>query len=94
MRRLLLILVTILAIGTTVSLAVGPGDQPEIRWYTIAGGGTSASQEGDWSLAGTAGQPVAGQSSGGIYGLHGGFWTGKSVPDGGLNPVYLPLIRK
>jgi hypothetical protein len=94
MRRLFLTVVTILAVLTTVSLALAPGGQSEIPWYTIAGGGTTVSQGGDFGLSGVAGQPVAGPSSGGIYALSGGIWKAKTAPDGGISPVYLPLIRR
>jgi hypothetical protein len=45
-----------------------------IDWFTVdGGGGTSAG--GIYSISGTAGQPDAGQMSGGSYTLNGGFWA-------------------
>src|SRR5881628_362507 len=44
-----------------------------IDWFTIDGGG-GASSGGVYSVAGTIGQPDAGNLSGGSYTLVGGFW--------------------
>jgi hypothetical protein len=44
-----------------------------IDWYTIDGGGYSAS--GAYSITGTVGQPDAGSMRGGNFSLTGGFWS-------------------
>ena len=94
MRRLFLIVAVIVTVATTVSLALAQSGPLEIPWYTIDGGGTTASSGGDFALSGTVGQPDAGISSGGIYAAHGGFWGVAPMPDIEISTVYLPLIRK
>jgi hypothetical protein len=47
-----------------------------IDWWTIDGGGAISSTSGDFSLAGTIGQPENGTSSAESYSLSGGFWGG------------------
>jgi hypothetical protein len=47
-----------------------------IDWWTIDGGGAISSTGGDFSLAGTIGQPEYGTSSAESYSLSGGFWGG------------------
>ena len=46
----------------------------DLSWLTIDGGGSTPSTGGAFSLNGTAGQPDAGQASGGAFSLLGGFW--------------------
>jgi hypothetical protein len=94
MRRLFLIAAVIVTVATTVSLALAQSGPLEIPWYTIDGGGTTASSGGDFALSGTVGQPDAGISSGGIFAARGGFWGVAPVPDIEISTVYLPLIRK
>lgn len=62
----------------TSSVAAGPGGGSfEITWYTIDAGGTSSTSGGSFDLAGTVGQPDAGQEmTGGQFSLTGGFWAG------------------
>lgn len=59
--------------------------------YTLDGGGVTHSSGGRFFLAGTAGQPDAGEMAGGAYRLVGGFWAGGAGP---AVPylVYLPLV--
>jgi hypothetical protein len=94
MRRLFLTVAVILTVAITVSLGLAQSGPLEIPWYTIDGGGTTASSGGDFVLSGTVGQPDASVSSGGIYAVRGGFWGVASVPDIEVSTVYLPLIRK
>jgi hypothetical protein len=42
-------------------------------WFSVDGGG-GTSGGGQFTLSGTAGQPDAGDMTGGGYTLHGGFW--------------------
>jgi hypothetical protein len=96
MRHLLFTLAVILATVTTMSLALAQSDPMEIPWYTIDGGGSTASSVGDFVLFGTIGQPDAGVSSGQIYTVHGGFWGVRSpspAPPKDFQ-VYLPLILR
>jgi hypothetical protein len=84
-RRLSLILtgLALLAIGTTVIFA--QGDYAMTRSVIAGDGGFSSG--GVYDVQGTIGQPVAGATSGGEYGLSSGFWGWvQSFFD-----VYLPL---
>jgi len=49
----------------------------DLQWFTVdGGGGTSASNDGRFSVSGTVGQPDAGSPAyGGNYSLIGGFWS-------------------
>lgn len=69
-----------LAEGDFLSGASG-APQYSVDWHTIdGGGGTSAG--GGFMLAGTVGQPDAGEMSGGNYVLVGGFWGGGATSTG------------
>jgi hypothetical protein len=73
----------LLALGVTAVSA--SGQQFEINWFTIDGGG-GTSTGGAYTLSGTIGQPDAGRMSGGNHILAGGFW---SVQQTGLPPLNL-----
>ena len=62
----------------------------ELAWSTVDGGGIMFSAGGDYSLAGTIGQPDAGATSAGGYTLFGGFWGDEAAP----YKVYLPVVLK
>lgn len=47
-----------------------------LNWATVDGGGGTFSTGDGYSLGGSAGQPDAGNLSGGDYTLRSGFWTG------------------
>jgi hypothetical protein len=49
-----------------------------LSWATVDGGGGTFSTGDGYSLGGSAGQPDAGNLSGGDYTLRSGFWTGVS----------------
>lgn len=71
----------ILAIGImilTASFVSEAKGQYTISWYTVDGGG-GTSTGGQYSLTGTIGQPDAGFSSVGNYGLFSGFWNGWEI---------------
>lgn len=61
-------------------LAVAAAAQPfTIPWHTLDGGG-GLSSGGSFSVAGTVGQPDAGQPMrGGPFSIRGGFWEGLSA---------------
>ncbi len=68
------------AIALALALAVAPqaaraqsGGSYGLSWSTIDGGG-AASTGGAYAVTGTAGQPDAGNGSGGVWTLSGGFW--------------------
>ena len=84
---ILLALVVFLLL-TSVALA-DPGDDYDLSWWTVDGGGGALSG-GEYTLAGTAGQPDAAVWQGGEYTLVGGFWGGA----GAEYSIYLPMTLK
>ncbi|HEY54167.1 MAG TPA: hypothetical protein G4N94_12015 [Caldilineae bacterium] len=58
-----------------------------LDWWVIASGGHS--EGGGYGLDSAIGQPLAGLSSGGSYGLCAGYLCGAA---GAESPVYLPLL--
>jgi hypothetical protein len=62
--------------GVATAQSGGPYD---LSWSTVDGGGITPASGGSYVLNGTAGQPDAGMSSGGIYVVQGGFWGGAST---------------
>jgi hypothetical protein len=78
------------AVVRVVSQSGGPHDIP---WWSVDGG-YSVSRGGDYSLAGTVGQPDAGLLTGGDFTLGGGFWGGGALPSEEGNEVYLPLVLR
>jgi hypothetical protein len=96
-RRLGLVLGAALFVGSVAAAWA----QLEISSFTVDSGGTSRASGGAYALAGTIGQPEAGQLSGGSYVLSGGFWFGgggvsgvEIGPDGGVDgpDPTLPLV--
>ena len=73
MRRINISLISMMLFLITLSVCA-VGEQYEISWYTIDGGGGQSSG-GDYVLTGTIGQPDAAYSTG-DYELIGGFWPG------------------
>ena len=57
-------------------------------WFTVDGGG-GTSRGGQFTLAGTIGQPDAGRLSGGPFVVQGGFWSGVRV----LQTTGAPLLK-
>jgi len=92
MRRwsLAAILVVILLAGASFALAQGGGF--DLPWFSVDGGGTTASEGGEFSLASTIGQPDAGTLSGGEFALSGGFQVNSAAPVQGSSSVFLPLV--
>ncbi|MCI0395922.1 MAG: hypothetical protein L0332_05240 [Chloroflexi bacterium] len=95
MRRKIILLLALLALFLAVSVIVAaPNEQPAsggyaVPWWTVDGGG-DASQGGSFIVRGTIGQPDAGYSTGGNYGLASGFWHGPTV----RTRLHLPLIKR
>ena len=50
------------------------GQEFDLSWHSIDGGGVMRSTGGDFELSGTIGQPDAGSLTGGDFQLSGGFW--------------------
>jgi hypothetical protein len=93
-RYLILIALVILAAAASsvwaqAAIPAAPTADYEITWYTIDGGGGSATG-GAYTLNGTVGQPDAGTLIGGSYTLAGGYWSGSAS----VHRVYLPLVLK
>jgi hypothetical protein len=86
-KPLLLLLAFCLLLLSSLALAQGGY---ELSWWTVDGGGSGASEDGGYSLGGTAGQADAGAMASGGYRLTGGFWGG-GMPRHG---VYLPLVLR
>lgn len=91
MRKLFLLLATLLLAGTT-ALAQSGGDY-DLSWNTVDGGGYTFSEGSSYTLGGTIGQPDAGVITGGKYTLGGGFWGGGEVAVEGSH-LYLPLALR
>ena len=94
-RKILFALLLAILLLAAASAAYARLDGYSISWWTVdAGGGTSSSVSGIYSLNGTLGQPDAGTvASGGGYMLAGGFWHGGVVVLPELK-LYLPLLTK
>ncbi len=89
MKRTLLILAIFLLALVVGSEALQAQGGYGLSWWTVDGGGTTSARDGSYTLNGTAGQPDAGELSGGSYTLSGGFWTGEKGC-----AIHLPLILK
>ena len=70
-------------------VTVASGQNFDLSWYSIDGGGEMFSTGGDLELSGTIGQPDTGAMTGGEFELTGGFWfalaPGDCNVDGGVN---------
>lgn len=83
---LLSVLIVLLTLVVTPVMAAGI---MEIDWYVIGSGGGSTTN-GDYTLSGTIGQPVAGLSSSADLDLCSGFWC-KLLDH---YKIFLPLILR
>ena len=63
-----------------VLVGLARGQDYQIEWYSIDGGGVMNSTGGDFELSGTIGQPDADMMTGGDFGLSGGFWAVQTCP--------------
>src|SRR5687767_1832663 len=68
-----------LVIGFALSLAALPAQDFAIARSAVGNGG-GISSGGDFTLAGTIGQPAVGRPAGGDFQLGGGFWNEVSLP--------------
>ena len=88
--------VMILAAGLLLLLVLPAlaqtGGGYDLSWHTVDGGGGTSGGSG-YTLAGTIGQPDAGQMTGGEYALVGGFWSGAELQPTQFN-IFLPLLRR
>ena len=92
---IILVISLSLALATlwgAVTAAAQSANGYTLTWWTADGGGASASTGGDYSLAGTIGQPDAGPTlTGGSYALAGGLW---GVGAAAGHCIYLPLVLR
>ncbi|MFQ5805245.1 MAG: hypothetical protein ACE5I3_02205 [Phycisphaerae bacterium] len=67
-----------MAIIVTLGTAPALGQDFDLSWYTVDGGGEMFTTGGDFELSGTIGQPDANVvvMTGGDFELTGGFWPG------------------
>jgi hypothetical protein len=70
----LLLAAALLVAASTGLVYAQVGGGYDLSWNSVDGGGDTFSTGGTYTLGGTIGQPDAGQLSGGVYGLTGGFW--------------------
>lgn len=100
-RWIPLLLIAGLFMAASVALAQSGGDF-DLSWWTVDGGGGTASSGESYTLVGTVGQPDAGTLSGGNYTLAGGFWNAiadqpASTPTPtppATHSIYLPLVAR
>lgn len=64
-----------------------------MNWDVISGGGRPVAST-NYSLDGTLGQAIAGDSQSANYGVNGGYWQGLLSSVGGSRVVYISLILK
>jgi peptidoglycan/LPS O-acetylase OafA/YrhL len=89
-KRLTPVLAVLVVLALVVPALAQTGGAYDLTWSTIDGGGGQATG-GDYSLAGTLGQPDAGHMSSGPYEIGGGFWStfGEVV-----YRIFLPLVLR
>jgi hypothetical protein len=91
---ILLLLVTGVQADANPDIAREASASYEITWWTVDGGGGNSraggtSAGGAYTVAGTIGQPDAGEMENGDYSLTGGFWAAVAE-----YLSYLPLVLK
>lgn len=94
MKKYLLVIIVSAAVLSLGMAYAQSGGGYDLSWWTIDGGGGQAAA-GNYVLAGSIGQPVAGVSQSGGMVLASGFWVDagpESTPSGPR--IFLPLLRK
>lgn len=89
MKRLRIILVFALVLLTSAVALAQSGNGFDLTWSTVDGGG-GVSLAGGYVVQGTAGQPDAGEMSGGGYSLRGGFWGYPQIAGEVATPTQTP----
>ena len=95
MRTFIILTIMGLLLGLTVVPAQAQsGDDYELSWWSItSGGGTSETDDQEYSLTGAIGQPATETLAGSGFSVTGGILTNESAAAGGGDgPVYLPVI--
>jgi hypothetical protein len=91
-RALAIAIVMVLLGAVAVARSAGGYD---LSLWRVAGGGATFSIGGNYRLAGTIGQPDAGQIRQGRYTLGGGFWGGGAAVAPKIpGPLFLPLAAR
>jgi hypothetical protein len=79
-RSLFLSMLAIFILPALMSAQIASGGNYILEQSVLANG-TAQQSGGDYDVAGTVGQSISGsQSSGGMYGLHSGFWQSVFLP--------------
>ena len=89
-KRITSMLACLALLALVVPALAQSGGGYDLTWSTIDGGG-GASTGGDYSLAGTVGQPEPGTLAGGPYNAEGGFWAMFSET---VYRIFLPLVLR
>ena len=82
MKTIIAITLAIALLGGAGVVRAQSGGDYDLSWGRAVGGAKSTG--GGWEVRGTAGQPAAGQVSGGNWVVQGGFWNRVSA---NLSPV-------
>ena len=87
--RLTIVLAVLALLLSGGAALASSGGSYELSWFNISSGSSRAASNG-YGLFAAAGQPDAGQASGGSYQLEGGFLvSGVSYQN-----LYLPVLRR
>ena len=79
------------ALGPVTPAIAQSGEEYQLTWFTLGGGGGMSSPDGAYALSATAGEPATGGMNNGDFSLESGFWGGALDL---LNYLYLPAIQK
>ncbi len=90
--RILVFIVVGMVLLAAAGIGLAQVQNYTLAWWTVPGGGGTASG-GGYALLGTAARPEAASAlQGGGYALTGGFLPGESASAPGLQHIYLPLV--
>ena len=93
MKKLYLIsALLLLLLGSVHIVSAQSGGGYDLLWNTIDNGGAIFATGGGYELAGSIGQPDAGQVANLPYTLSGGFWFGGRIPTPPDYNLFLPLV--
>ena len=88
--RLIVLLIPLFGLfGAVLPVLAQTGDEYELEWWVVAGGGDT-SEEDDYSLTGSIGQPGTDTATDGEFTVVGGFFANDAAGEDGS--VYLPII--
>ncbi len=82
----------VILVQTNGDASTASGTSYHLSWFTVDGGG-GLSDNGDYTLHGTAGQPDVSFLVNGEYTLSGGFWDNSTAVSVTMeHNIYLPLL--